>query len=172
VTFSVALPDCAPTVAVMVVAPAATPVAMPLAAIAPTVGLVELQVAVPVTNAVVLSEYVAVATNWFKPPMVTVETSGVTATLDSVTAGTVIRGRRAQAVVGRGDNRGAERDAGDQAAGIDGGAGGRGRHEGRAGGQVLRGGVRIGADDGQLARGGDLHVGFCGVTAIDTSRPA
>ena len=79
VTFRVVLPDTDWSVAIIDVDPAATDVASPLAAlIVANADVPELQVALFVISAVLLSEYVPVALNCFVRPIGTLVSLGVT----------------------------------------------------------------------------------------------
>lgn len=94
VTVSVAAPSTPVKDAVTVVEPAATPVASPAAFTVATAGLDEVQVAVAVTSAVVLSLYVAVAMNCWVPFATMLAVTGETAmevTVFVTTGGCTVR---------------------------------------------------------------------------------
>src|SRR5262249_34246892 len=85
VTVSVVEPETAPLVALIVLVPAFTAVASPVALIAAVAGVPDVHVTVLVKSCVVPSLKVPVALNCFVPPTVTVGFGGVTA-MDCKTA--------------------------------------------------------------------------------------
>jgi len=79
VTVSVVFPVTLPDFAVIVEVPTVTPVATPPVVIVATAGVPEVHVTLPVITAVLLSEYVAVATNAWVRPFAIDGLAGVTA---------------------------------------------------------------------------------------------